>query len=83
MSVKRGRPTKNESEKATHVIAIRVSEDEYARLKEASERWKMPVSKLFKSCVWSIISQLFNGHFSGQKWAMAKNFWAFAFFGCF
>lgn len=56
MSGKRGRPRKIESKKATHVIAIRVSEDEYTRLKEASERWKMPVSKLFKSCVWSIIS---------------------------
>lgn len=56
MNRKRGRPRKNESEKATHVIAIRVSEGEYERLKDASDRWKMPVSKLIKSCIWSIIS---------------------------
>ena len=49
MSGKRGRPRKNESEKATHAIAIRVSEDEYERLKAAADEQKVSVAGIIKS----------------------------------
>lgn len=45
---KRGRPRKNESEKATHVIAIRVSEDEYERLKAAADGQKTSTAGVIK-----------------------------------
>ena len=49
MGRKRGRPRKNESEKATHAIAIRVSEDEYERLKVAADKQKVSVAGIIKS----------------------------------
>ena len=49
MSGKRGRPRKIESKKATHVIAIRVSEDEYERLKVAADKQKVSVAGIIKS----------------------------------
>ena len=48
MGRKRGRPRKNESEKATHAIAIRVSEDEYERLKAAADEQKVSVAGVIK-----------------------------------
>ena len=52
---KRGRPRKIESKKATHVIAIRVSEDEYERLKAASDRQKVSVARVIKNHLWQFL----------------------------
>lgn len=55
MSGKRGRPRKIESKKATHVIAIRVSEGEYERLKAASDRQKVSVARVIKNHLWQFL----------------------------
>lgn len=55
MGRERGRPRKNESEKATHVIAIRVSEGEYERLKDASDRQKVSVARVIKNHLWQFL----------------------------
>lgn len=48
-----GRPRKNDSEKRTHVVLLRVSEKEYGRLKEAAIRRKMTVVRLIREHLWA------------------------------
>ena len=57
MDGKPGRPRKDESKKGTHVVSLRVSEDEYGRLKEAAKRQKVPVTRVIRDRLWMFLDE--------------------------
>lgn len=52
-----GRPRKDESKRGTHVVSLRISESEYARLKEAAKKLKVPVTRVIRDRLWMFLDE--------------------------